>query len=230
MNIHLLMLAFIFSSALSNRVLRYIRTLNEHVRSLCNYMEFTSQDEFMQSGWSMLETRHDALTSAWKKVCEYYHKIIAEDVNTQAAEELRTEQDHRVQRYFNAEAQFRSRLDELRPHHKQSANADSDNLSAPDGDSISNNKPTASSSSLKPTYSDMKSKSANKYCFHCYDETHWFSECEIIRKIDINVRTKLIHLHRLCLNCLKPGHKSIKCTFPPCNKCQKPHNALICKK
>lgn len=73
-----------------------------------------------------------------------------------------------------------------------------------------------------------RSMFASKHqCEICANGEHSISNCNKFLKLSPAERINDIKRLRLCLNCFKSNHLSIKCTQGGCKKCGKPHNTLL---
>ena len=59
-------------------------------------------------------------------------------------------------------------------------------------------------------------------------ERHPLYVCKTFKALPHDKMMEVVRNHNLCLNCLKPGHYSKKCTsISKCRKCQRPHHTLL---
>ncbi|XP_037293857.1 uncharacterized protein LOC115451461 isoform X1 [Manduca sexta] len=56
---------------------------------------------------------------------------------------------------------------------------------------------------------------------------HFLFSCETFRKLTIECRIEKAKEHKVCLNCLKPGHMSKQCSLSHCKYCKFKHNTLL---
>ena len=64
-------------------------------------------------------------------------------------------------------------------------------------------------------------------CVVC-NEKHPLYACKTFKALSHDKMMEVTRSHNLCLNCLKPGHYSKKCTsLSKCRKCQRPHHTLL---
>lgn len=56
---------------------------------------------------------------------------------------------------------------------------------------------------------------------------HYIRQCADLLNLPIETRFKEIKSRRLCVNCLKQGHKTSDCLSGSCQKCQKRHHTLL---
>ena len=69
----------------------------------------------------------------------------------------------------------------------------------------------------------------NKPCKACQGD-HFILKCQAFRDMTVSERLSLVEEKRLCMNCLKPGHKNIECWADrkcPINACGEKHNAYL---
>lgn len=65
-------------------------------------------------------------------------------------------------------------------------------------------------------------------CILCTSEKHPQYACPCFKSLSHDKMISAIQSNGLCLNCLKPGHISKRCSsMNRCRKCQKPHHTLI---
>lgn len=64
-------------------------------------------------------------------------------------------------------------------------------------------------------------------------QTHWMSQCEIFRKMNLAERAEVTQRYRLCRCCLSQGHMAAYCTRNACAKCPEAkikHHFRLCPK
>ena len=60
------------------------------------------------------------------------------------------------------------------------------------------------------------------------NEKHPLYACQTFKALSHDKMMEVIRSHNLCLNCLRPGHYTRKCTsLSKCRKCQRPHHTLL---
>ena len=64
-------------------------------------------------------------------------------------------------------------------------------------------------------------------CALCNSKEHFLYRCERFLKLDPSARYREAKRLKLCLNCLKKGHRAELCKFTNCSKCSKKHNTLL---
>ncbi|XP_037926691.1 uncharacterized protein LOC119661419 [Hermetia illucens] len=87
--------------------------------------------------------------------------------------------------------------------------------------STTQNKPTKRTSALIST-----KDSQSLQCKNC-EGSHRIYTCEAFKQLSIWDRVAKIKQLRLCLNCLREGHRRAQCSAGSCLKCGKKHNTLL---
>lgn len=94
---------------------RYIRVLNECIRTIFTQVEFVTSDFFSQTDSNELQMRLEKLKRAWLKAEDYFYKVIAEGVKPPAIDELRRDQVHADKHFYSVNSAIMKRLVELQP-------------------------------------------------------------------------------------------------------------------
>lgn len=68
--------------------------------------------------------------------------------------------------------------------------------------------------------------SKERKCIVC-PEYHRLALCENFNKMSITERQDVVFKHKLCYNCLYPGHQVRQCRGGNCNRCRKRHNTKL---
>jgi hypothetical protein len=76
------------------------------------------------------------------------------------------------------------------------------------------------------TYAVTSSSEGDIKCPSC-DGAHSLYNCNTFLGKNLEERKTLAFAKRLCLNCLRPGHRQNVCTSGSCRICQKKHNTLL---
>lgn len=81
-------------------------------------------------------------------------------------------------------------------------------------------------------FNDDKPASSSKNvernsCVLC-KENHYLHRCSKFIKLNLTSRRKSVRDHALCYNCLRSTHMVKDCLVPPCRRCNKKHNSLLC--
>ncbi|XP_037960644.1 uncharacterized protein LOC119689804 [Teleopsis dalmanni] len=63
-------------------------------------------------------------------------------------------------------------------------------------------------------------------CITC-NSSHQLFSCEIFKRKSIQQKYDLLKRHKLCTNCMKPGHMALQCSSRGCTICQRRHNTLL---
>ncbi|XP_047040952.1 uncharacterized protein LOC124645214 [Helicoverpa zea] len=66
----------------------------------------------------------------------------------------------------------------------------------------------------------------NKKCVVC-SQDHLLYKCEKFKNMSVDARFNEVSKHKLCHNCLRPGHFSTHCKHNSCKFCNKKHNLLL---
>ncbi|XP_037930615.1 uncharacterized protein LOC119665466 [Teleopsis dalmanni] len=64
-------------------------------------------------------------------------------------------------------------------------------------------------------------------CKICNNGSHPINYCKTFLQSTPQCRIKTVQKLRLCLNCLRTGHRAAECKSSRCNKCSKNHNSLL---
>ncbi|XGW34254.1 hypothetical protein V3C99_018247, partial [Haemonchus contortus] len=80
------------------------------------------------------------------------------------------------------------------------------------------------SSSRSPSVS-RRSRSPSRCCF-CESERHRSTRCTL--QAPVAIRRALVRASNLCWRCLRAGHRSSSCSYPPCRTCRRDHHDLLC--
>lgn len=89
------------------------------------------------------------------------------------------------------------------------------------------NKHSSSKSQQKMSYANVGGASSHRPCLVCKQE-HELYACKDFLELSINSRLAEIKRHKLCINCLKPGHLIANCkSIFNCRNCGKRHNTLL---
>lgn len=69
----------------------------------------------------------------------------------------------------------------------------------------------------------------NKKSFSCpmCHQHHFLFHCEMFKALSIEGRIEKAKEHKVCLNCLRPGHSESHCNLVSCKYCKKRHNTLL---
>jgi len=68
---------------------------------------------------------------------------------------------------------------------------------------------------------------ADGKCIICKKNIHGVAECSTFKNAAIKQKWHNVKIHRLCANCLKPGHQASQCKSAHCTKCTRRHNTLL---
>lgn len=68
-------------------------------------------------------------------------------------------------------------------------------------------------------------KNQNK-CPMC-QSNHLLYNCDKFRNLPVDTRITTVKEHKLCMNCLRPGHSYTKCKLSHCRYCKYKHNTLL---
>ncbi|XP_037929718.1 uncharacterized protein LOC119664260, partial [Teleopsis dalmanni] len=63
-------------------------------------------------------------------------------------------------------------------------------------------------------------------CITC-NSSHQLFSCETFKRKSIQQKYDLLKRHKLCTNCMKPGHMALQCSSRSCTICQRRHNTLL---
>ncbi|XP_030761095.1 uncharacterized protein LOC115886162 [Sitophilus oryzae] len=78
------------------------------------------------------------------------------------------------------------------------------------------------------THANAHDSNDNKIiCVFCKRENHFIRNCADFLKLSPTDRVEQVKRLRLCLNCLRFGHKNTECRLSNCRKCNGRHNTLI---
>ncbi|XP_049291458.1 uncharacterized protein LOC125768171 [Anopheles funestus] len=83
---------------------------------------------------------------------------------------------------------------------------------------------------VKPTkHRALTTQTINsKGCVFCCQQ-HPLYMCDEFFKLSLQDNEKFVNEHRLCLNCMRPGHRARECkSSSTCKKCRKRHHTLLC--
>ncbi|XP_049286907.1 uncharacterized protein LOC125765617 [Anopheles funestus] len=83
---------------------------------------------------------------------------------------------------------------------------------------------------VKPTkHRALTTQTINsKGCVFCCQQ-HPLYMCDEFFKLSLQDKEKFVNEHRLCLNCMRPGHRARECkSSSTCKKCRKRHHTLLC--
>ena len=70
--------------------------------------------------------------------------------------------------------------------------------------------------------------SVDDSCTACKSNKHPLYACHHFRSLPHDQKRSLVKKHKMCLNCLKPGHFASQCpSTQRCKKCQRPHHSLL---
>lgn len=72
------------------------------------------------------------------------------------------------------------------------------------------------------------SNTKGKGCVIC-SQDHLLYKCDKFKDMSLDARYSEVSKHKLCHNCLRPGHYSAHCKHNPCKICNKKHNLLLHK-
>lgn len=77
--------------------------------------------------------------------------------------------------------------------------------------------------------SHVSSQAVNRKqkCVICKRNVHPIYQCDIFRSFSVTQRVAEIQRHKLCENCLRPGHTAQNCLSGACKKCNAKHNSLL---
>lgn len=68
---------------------------------------------------------------------------------------------------------------------------------------------------------------SNIRCIFC-SETHFIHQCERFTKLSTEKRIEAVRTRKLCLNCLRSGHRTAECkSSHSCKTCRKKHHTLL---
>ncbi|XP_061726239.1 uncharacterized protein LOC133531837 [Cydia pomonella] len=95
-----------------------------------------------------------------------------------------------------------------------------------------NNKSKAEPSVSKPksfAASSSQHDSAKKHLKPCplCNKNHYIFNCDTFRALPVDQRWNKAKEHKVCLNCLRPGHHESKCSLSHCKYCKVRHNTLL---
>ncbi|XP_050295379.1 uncharacterized protein LOC126735437 isoform X2 [Anthonomus grandis grandis] len=71
-------------------------------------------------------------------------------------------------------------------------------------------------------------QSSNLCCFYCKQQ-HAIYHCPKFTALSVDQRWSAIKSQKLCVNCLRSGHKLDKCRYGHCRHCKQRHNSLLHK-
>lgn len=81
----------------------------------------------------------------------------------------------------------------------------------------------------KQTKSFVSASDTNgKNCVVCLQD-HLLYRCDKFKDMSLDARYNKVSKHKLCHNCLRPGHFSANCKHNSCRFCNKKHNLLLHK-
>lgn len=69
-------------------------------------------------------------------------------------------------------------------------------------------------------------KTSSKSCVIC-NKDHFLHECDKFKNMSLEKRSSEVARLKLCLNCLRPGHRSSRCFKKGCQHCNSKHNTLL---
>ncbi|XP_072934806.1 uncharacterized protein [Epargyreus clarus] len=58
-------------------------------------------------------------------------------------------------------------------------------------------------------------------------QSHFLFACPDFRKLTVDERVNKVNAFNVCINCLRPGHKSFSCRLSNCKYCKLKHNTLL---
>ena len=83
--------------------------------------------------------------------------------------------------------------------------------------------------SSRPTVFQAREKSLEE-CPVCGDRSHYIYHCSAFRGLEIDRRSAVACQHKLCYNCLSPGHNRQTCPSKmTCKECNRKHHTLLHK-
>lgn len=95
------------------------------------------------------------------------------------------------------------------------------NMRAQATESLKNSRPN-------PRHISSFISSVNDTCPACKAPAHSLYTCSKFKSLPYDQMSSIVKSHNLCLNCLKPGHRSKQCNSTQrCRRCQKPHHTLL---
>lgn len=83
-------------------------------------------------------------------------------------------------------------------------------------------------SSEKSGKNEEKKQTGPNKCKLCNEGQHWLYRCEKFKKLSVPDRKRIVRELELCINCLKPFHRSKECFAKACQRCDLKHNSLLC--
>ena len=98
--------------------------------------------------------------------------------------------------------------------------SESGSKNQPSGSRASSNGGDRKQASSHHSYAEAK-------CTICHKKGHSVSRCFKLKSMSPVERGNACREGSLCLNCLKPGHRTLDCKNEKCSKCGKPHHFLL---
>ena len=84
--------------------------------------------------------------------------------------------------------------------------------------------------SSRPTVFQAREKTFEG-CLLCGDRSHYIFQCSAFRGYEIDRRFAVARQHKLCYNCLRPGHNKESCLSKrTCMECNRKHHTLLHKR
>ncbi|XP_058817069.1 uncharacterized protein LOC131680368 [Topomyia yanbarensis] len=80
--------------------------------------------------------------------------------------------------------------------------------------------------SSKPAVCHTVVKTSNR-CAFCSDSWHPAFQCSAFQRMNVPDRVEAVAKHRLCRNCLRPGHYANSCERGVCRHCQQKHHSML---